>query len=204
LKKILEIARPKRNNFIIWEHLIKSTVAFTGTFAMLFFGPLMAGSKGNDGDTENSLVLQIILYVINHPEIPIGLSALAVVIANVYIVFKNQQIKYIVKIEYDESKIQLELTNLYYTKRQQIEIPTADFEFYFEDSITEDHEKLQKIVFRNTFENRSIGEINPKHFFWSEHLIQVKNVIQELKEYRKKSITATKRQPGLSTFIKWE
>jgi len=204
MKKVLEISRPKSNSYIIWEHLMKSAVAFIGTFAMLFFGPMMAGSRSRGVDAEDRLSFKIIQYLIEHPEVQIGLSVFAVVILNIYIIFKNQKIKYIVKIEYDDSVIQMELTNLYYSKKQQIEIPTKDFEFYIENSVTEDNEKRQKIVFRNTLENRTVGEINTKHFFWSDHMIQLRNVIQELEQYRKISITANNRKPGLSALTKWK
>jgi hypothetical protein len=77
---------------------------------------------------------------------------------------------------------------LYFSKKQQIEIPIVNFDFYVENSVTEDNEKRQKIVFRNTKENKIVGEINPKHFLWSEHLVQLKNVIQVLEQYRKKQV----------------
>lgn len=98
----------------------------------------------------------------------------------------------------------MELTNLYDSKKQQIEIPSNNFEFYIENSVIEDNEKIQKIIFRNTIENRIIGEIITKDFFWSEHMIQLKNVIQELEQYRKMNVTANNRKPGLSFLTKWK
>lgn len=183
---------------------MKSAVAFIGTFAMLFFGPMMAGSRNRGMDAENSLSYKIIHYLIEHPEVQIGLSVVAVVITNCYILIKNQTVKYIVKIEFDERAIRMELTNLYYTKRKQIEIPATHFEFYIENSVTGDNEKRQKIVFRNTVDQSIIGEINTKHFLWSEHLLQLKNVILELNEYRTLNKTENNHKSVLSAFMKWK
>lgn len=171
---------------------------------MLFFGPLLLGSRSRTGEVEDSLSFNLIQYLFEHPEVQIGLSVLAVVFINIYIVFKNQKMKYIVKMEYDDSVIQMELTNLYYSKKQLVETPTKDFEFFIENSVSDDNEKHQKIVFRNALENNILGEINLQHFFWSEELVQLKNLIKELEQFRKKSIITNNRKPGLSTLIKWK
>lgn len=184
MNKFLDITKPESNSFIIWEHLMKSAVAFIGTFAMLFFGPMMLGSSRGGNNSENSLSYQLIEYFIKHPEVQIGLSLLAVVIMNGYIFYKNRKVKYIVKIEQDAPVIRLELTNLYFSRRTQVEILATDFEFTVENSVSENNEKRQKIIFRNKIDNKTIGEIDPKHFLWSEHLVQLKNMIRELDQFR--------------------
>jgi hypothetical protein len=163
---------------------------------------MIAGSKNKGAGSEDSLSFKVIQYLFEHPEVYIGLSALAVVIANSYIVFKNQKIKYIAEIARNENSIQLEIVNLYYTKRQVAEIPTVDFEFYVENSTTNSNEKRQKIIFRDKLNNKTVGEINPKHFFWSDHLIQLRTVIQELKEYRKMNLTKHNDSLEFGTFLK--
>lgn len=185
MKTLLNISKPKGRSFIFWEHLLKSVVAFIGTFAMLFFGPMMLGSKSRGVDAEDRLSYTIIKFIIEHPEIQIGLSVLAVVIINIYIIFKNHKIKHITHLAHDENHIQIELTNLYFSKTKKVEIPTANFEYSIEKLRTYNNEKRLKIIFRNKSKNTIIGEINPKHSFWSEHLIQLKGMIQELNAYRK-------------------
>lgn len=203
MKKLLEIPKPQSNSFIIWEHLIKSAVAFIGTFALLFFGPMMLGRRRNVNG-EDSLTFKLVQYIIEHPEIQVGISVLAVLFTNFYIIIKNKKIKYIIKIEQGEETIRMELTNLYYTKSQQIEISKSDFEFYFENSVTRDNEKRQTIVFNNKRDNKTIGEINTQHFFWSEYSLQLRKVIHELKEYRTPNKTANNRTLGLSSLTKWK
>ena len=51
--------------------------------------------------------------------------------------------------------------------------------------------------------SKTIGEINPDHFFWSEHILQLKNTIEELKEFRKSNTTAEGRGFGINTFMPW-
>lgn len=198
---VLEILKPKSNSFILWEHLLKSAVAFVGTFAMLFFGPLMLGSRNRSGNSENSLSYIIIEYFIEHPEVKIGISVLALVAMNIYVFVKNQKVNYIVKIASDANVINLTLTNMYFSKMKQIEIPLSDFEFYLESKVSDNTEKKQKLVFKRRSENNTIGEINPKHFFWADHLLQVRNVMHELKTYRVENINATNRKSGISDFL---
>lgn len=203
MKKLLDIPKPQSNSFIIWEHLLKSAVAFIGTFALLFFGPMMLG-RSTRVNGEDGLSFKIVQYLIEHPEIQVGLSILAILIANFYILIKNKKIKYIVKIEQDEKAIILHLTNLYYTKSRLIEISNSDFEFYFKNSVTQDNEKRQTIVFNKKRDNKTIGEINTKHFFWSEHRIQIMKVINELKPYRTPNRIGKSRKLGINSLTKWK
>jgi hypothetical protein len=108
MKKILEIPRPKSNSFIVWEHLMKSAIAFTGTFAMLFFGPIIFGGRKSAYRNNDHFVTSIIKNLFDHPLLYFGLCVLAVAIINAYIVYTNRKIKYTTKIEFDDEKIQLE------------------------------------------------------------------------------------------------
>jgi hypothetical protein len=182
MKTILKINKPKSNSFIIWEHLLKSAVAFIGTFALLFWGPLFLGSKRRRN--EDGVGKDVFIYFIEHPEVTIGLSFVAVLINNFYIYHKNRKTKYIVKIDHDESTVNMELTNLYYTTKQLVEISKKDFGFNIENSVSDSNEKRQKIVFKNISDNTILGEIDTKYFFWAEYMVQLKNVIVELGEYR--------------------
>ncbi len=203
MKTLLEIPKPKSNSFIIWEHVLKSAVAFAGTFALLFFGPIMLGARRKGGDSEDSLSYNAVEFILNHPEVHVGASVLAVVIMNLFILVKNRKIKYITKIGIDEDKVQIELVNLYFTRRNQISIPKSDFDFYIKSSVSDDNEKKQTIIFRNTRESRVVGEIKPSHFFWSEQIIQLRNMIGELKDYRAENRTKRDGAPGITTLTKW-
>jgi hypothetical protein len=180
---ILHIPKPKGNSFIAWEHIIKSAVAFTGTYILLFFGTLMMSGKRGGGE---SLGKNIFIYLTKHPEVQIGLSVFALLVINLYVFFKNRKVKYIVEIQHDENSLQFGLTNLYYSQNMIISVPKNHFQFHIENTVSENDEKRQKIVFRNYQEGKIIGEIDTKHFLWEKHLLQLKNMISELNVYRMK------------------
>ncbi len=186
MKQLLEIPRPLKNGFIIWEHTLKSVVAFVGTFAMLFFGPMMLGSRHRVNDVDDRLAVKFVLYILENPGVHIGLSVLAVLLTNVYLLRKNRKMRYVVGIALDEEIISFELTNLYYSKKSRIELPLSDFEFSIETKVSEINEKKRKIIFNNKMNQSNIGFIDPDHLFWSDHLIKIRNVIKELGEYRRK------------------
>ncbi|MEZ4924490.1 MAG: hypothetical protein R2780_15080 [Crocinitomicaceae bacterium] len=47
MSEILKITKPKDNSHIFWSHAIKSVLAFSGTFAILFFVPLILGASSS-------------------------------------------------------------------------------------------------------------------------------------------------------------
>lgn len=199
---LLEIKKPKSNSFIIWEHVMKTVFTFMGTFAILIFVPLMLGGKSSVVPTEDRLAYSIVDYLFHHPEIQIGIPIAAAALMNIYLIFKNRKIKYIVKIEHNASNIQFDLTNLYFSKQVQMELPLSDLEFYLENKVNDDNEKQQKIVFRNAVQNVIIGEIKPDHIFWSERLLHIREVIHELNAHRTPNVSNKSRIPGIGTFWK--
>ena len=93
MKTLLEIKKPSSKSFIVWEHVLVSAVTFTGTFILLFFGPMFLNSRSRNHDSSNDPGISIIEYLFNHPAVYFGLTVLAVIIANVYIFIKNQKFK---------------------------------------------------------------------------------------------------------------
>jgi len=201
MNTILEIKKPSSKSFIVWEHVMISSVTFTGTFILLFFGPMFLSSKSRNHDSSNDPGISIIEYLSNHPVVYFGLTVLAVIIANVYIIMKNQKTKYIVKIEQDDHIMRFELTNLYFTKFERKELEKNDFEFYFETKVSQDEDKQQRIIFRNKTANSTVGEIIPKHFIWNEQIIRVKNLLIELQAFKVKSRQRKTNVPGISTLF---
>lgn len=200
MQTLLDIKKPKSNSFIIWEHVMKSVVAFIGAFASMIFLPMIFEGKHRRHRSENSSSLVDFLF--HHPEIQIGVSIVAFVAMNAYLIYKNRKIKYIVKIEYDADKIRFGLTNLYFSKQQELELPLADFEFHLEKKVTENNEKQRKIVFRNARKNALIGEIKPDHLFWADHLLQIREVLEELQAYRRPDVSETSPSMGIGTLWK--
>lgn len=185
MKKLLQIDKPKRNTFIIWDHVIKSAVAFVGTFALMFFGPMFLGGKRRrSGDYENSLSYQLIVYINEHPEVHVGASILAVIVYNIYLVIKNSKSKYISSVSVSESEVILGRTNLYFSKFEEIIVPIQNFQFILEKKVNSSNEKKSIIIFKDINQSKEIGRILPDHFAWEEKLIQIKNMIAELKEFR--------------------
>ncbi len=198
MKTLLEIKKPSSKSFIVWEHVLVSAVTFTGTFILLFFGPMFLSSRSRKHDSSNDPGISIIEYLFNHPAVYFGLTVLAVIIANVYIFIKNQKTNYIVKIERDEQQIRFELTNLYFSKHQLQVLDLNNFEFYFESKVSQDDDKQQRIIFRNKTENLTIGEIIPKHFIWNEQILKLKAALSELQGFKGKSRERQSKVPGIS------
>ncbi|XOV68187.1 MAG: hypothetical protein ACFHU9_03235 [Fluviicola sp.] len=194
---------PKNNGFIFWEHALKSTVAFVATFALLFFGPLMLGSRNRGGNSKDGLTYQIISFVLEHPEVHVGALFAALLIMNGYIFYKNRKVKYIRKVAFDSDEVKIELTNLYFSKTKKVVIPSSHFEFYIKNTVNLDNDKKQEVIFRNKRSNEVIGIIKPKHFFWSEQLVQLRSLILALKGYRKDDRSTDGKAPGLGSITKW-
>lgn len=182
---ILNIPPPKNKTFIVWEHAMKSAVAFIGTFAMLFFGPMLLEARSRDTSTD-SLGAQLVFYLIDHPEVQFGLSILAVVICNVYLIWRNRKMKYIVGITKDDNVLELQLTNLYYSKTTPIQVDLTNVEIKLESKVSSSNEKKQRIFFRRKNDTAIIGEMDLRYLFWSENLPQLKFMLQELEAYRVK------------------
>jgi hypothetical protein len=201
LKVNLKIAKPKDKSFILWEHLLKSAVFFVGTYALLFFAPLFLDAKTHDSNRSEGIGINIFFFLNKHPEIQLGICLIAVIFINLYVIKKNSSIKYITQIEHDSATIYFQITNLYFTKNQNINIPLTEFEFYFEHTITGNNQKKQKIIFKNSVNNQTIGEINPDHFFWSNHKIQIRNMMEDLNEYRKPTMHTESKSNGIGSIF---
>lgn len=184
MKQLLKIQKPSSNTFIIWEHILKSVVFFVGTFALLFFGPLMLGAKSRWKNGENSFNMNIIEFLLTHPIVYFGASVIAVILCNLYIFVKNKKMKYVVGVKIDNDIIEICLTNLYFSQERKVELSLSDFELNIEQRETEFKEKNQTLIFKNSKTKDIIGKINPKQAIWEDKLIEVKSMLVELKQFR--------------------
>lgn len=197
MKTLLFIPKPESNGFIVWEHTLKTVVMFVGAFAMLFFGPMFLEVKSGQRSDENSLGLQIVVFLIENPLVQIGLSLLAALIYNIYTVAVNRKVQYVVQLDATEDTAIIHLTNLYYSKFKIIQLPLKELSFKIENKVTRENERKQKLKFTNHSTLESIGIIDTKHFFWSDKLREIKAMLRALKSLQvRNEKTSHSEEPG--------
>jgi hypothetical protein len=183
MKSILDIRKPKNAIHIFWEHLIKSALAFTGTFAVLFFGPLILSSRRRVGrDSENDPGLNFIEFMFEHPEIQIGACILAVLIYNVSIAIKNSRKKYVVGLQLNQSELSIKITNLYYKEVETISTPLENLEYIIRTRNSDDGDKQSSLEFVNKETSTTIGLIKPSHIIWSDQIPAIRSALSELRK----------------------
>ena len=183
MKSILQIHKPENSSHIIWEHLIKSALAFSGTFALLFFGPLLLSAKSRRRpyrDEDTSLELDIISYLLEHPEVQIGLCILAVIIYNVYIISKNSKRKYAVSISQDGDNLSIGISNLYYKTVTEHRLPIKDLAYEIKTKTSDAGEKQSTLRFIDRSKNREIAIIKPSHILWSKQIRDIRDSLKKL------------------------
>ncbi len=104
---------------------MKTAAMFVGTFAMLFFGPMLLDGR-NHRSGENGLGYYIVVFLLEHPMVQIGISALATLGYNIYTFIVNRKIKYVVQVHVTSDMAEIHLTNLYYSKMKIIQIPLTE------------------------------------------------------------------------------
>lgn len=182
MNKILDIKAPEGNKHIVWEHLMKSVFAFSGMFALLFFGPMFLESGGRRrslGDGKG-IAYDFLIYLISHPEIQFLICVLAVIAYNIYLVIRNTRSKYVVSLNLVDSTIEIGMTNLYYKNTITKDLPISDLSYTIESKKDSSNEKKQTLKFVDKSTGKVIGVIKPKHFIWNEQVPQVKKALAEL------------------------
>lgn len=183
MKRILQITKPSSSIHILWEHVLLSALAFTGTFALLFFGPLLIAGKTQSKTLQSSdsdSMQDLILYIVKHPEFSIGLSIFAVVVTNTYLFIKNSKKHYVVSVELDNENIILGKTNLYYRATETISIPLKQLALQLISNKSDSGEKKSSLVFLNSEDNKPLGCINPSHIIWSKQINEIRQAIVEI------------------------
>ena len=184
MKTILEIKPPTSRSYIFWEHSIKSAVAFVGTFALCFFGPLFLSAKTNKygSDSENDPGFYLVKLFIDHPEYQIGLSVLAVIIYNIILIVGNSKITNIVSINLEQDQVNFEITNYYFKKVTKVSIPLSELDYEIVSKTMDEANKNTTVYFRNNRTTGVIGRIKPSHPIWSSQLADIRNALAQLKE----------------------
>lgn len=150
---------------------------------MLFFGPMLLDGR-NHRSGENGLGYYIVVFLLEHPIVQIGVSALAALGYNIYTFIVNRKIKYVVQIHATEDLAEIHLTNLYYSKMKIVQIPLADLSYKIENKVTDNNEKKQKVKFLNLKTSEFVGIIDTKHFFWAENIQAIRAMLLELKSIK--------------------
>jgi soluble cytochrome b562 len=156
---------------------------FVGTFAMLFFGPMLLDGR-NHRSGENGLGYYIVVFLLEHPKVQIGISVLTAFGYNIYTFIVNRKIKYIVQVHITADLAEIHLTNLYYSKMKIVQVPLADLSYKIENKVTDNNEKKQKVKFFNQGTSEVVGIIDMKHFFWAENIRAIRTMLAELKSLR--------------------
>ena len=179
---ILNIPKPKKRMYLVWEHVMKTVFAMSGTFALLFFGPFLLGAKSSSrhrGDGTEELSLNIIGYFVTHPFAQLTICLVVALIVNIYIIYQNRKRKYVFTIELDENNYKIGLSNLFYRNTEVIEI---NKEALIIDIIQKkvENDKWTKYKIKNAQTHEIIGEIDPRHVLWSDHKKELKSAFKNL------------------------
>lgn len=176
MKKILQIPRPIGVKHIFWEHAMKSVFAFSGMFALLFFGPIFLESKvSHHSRNEDDLPVQFLFYLIEHPEVQFLLCFLGVLVMNFYLIFKNSRKKFIVEMEANNTHVLFGKTSLYYRKIVEVKIDIAHLEYLIHTKKSDSNEKTQTLQFIDKSTGDLVGIIKPSHHLWSDELVQIRS-----------------------------
>ena len=179
MKNILQINQPKNSSHFLWEHILGSTVWFVGTYATLFFGPLILSSRKHSHYSDSDLGLSFMTFMLEHPEIQIGISTIVAFIYNIFIVKKKQKKEYIFRIDIENNNAYFRVSNLYYKNTQQVVVPLKNIEFELQLKTSTQGEKDSKIVFLETGKNKIIGKLLPDQYLWIK---QKRHIMQALSE----------------------
>lgn len=183
MKNLLKIHKPENSVHILWEHLIKSALAFTGTFALLFFGPLLLSGKSRSrhhGNNDNDPGLLFIKFIIEHPEIQVGVSVLAVLIYNLIIIKKNISRKYAISVDISDDTVIIGKTNLYYKDVANASLPLKNLTYEIATKTSDAGEKQSTLRFIDKTNREVIAIIKPSHIIWSNQVRDIRNALKEL------------------------
>jgi len=180
---ILKIEPPPNISHIVWEHAMKTVIAFIGTFSILFFGPLFLSassrdqSYGKEGTTDWSI--NFLGYLIEHPEVQIGICAAVVLIYNGWIIFKNSKRNAVISIENLGSTLKFGLTNLYYRKVSflEINIDAITLESHVKSLESDEWTELR---FNNKKTGEIVGIIRPQHVLWTNKIKELNAALRML------------------------
>ncbi len=198
---LLKIKRPEDSTHIIWEHIVKSVFAFSGTFALLFFGPMFlfsGSSKGGQESTESAL--RIIGFLLEHPLLQISICVLIVVVYNINIAKKNSKGHYLVTLTTNNNIAKMGLTNLYYKTITEIEIPIKDLKYNVQTKPSELEGKSTIINFFDHRTGNKIAVLKPYHIIWVNQIKHIKKAIGEL---NKLGVKGTKSKKSSFSVIGW-
>jgi hypothetical protein len=198
VNKLLEIPKPKDKNHIIWEHVLTSCVGFVGTFVLMYFGPLFLASSGRHSyrrNGPNETIGSFYETMLENPEYMVLIASLVTIGINLFILRKNRKMKLIVGIIETNFDFQIERTNAYFAKVEKLSVPKERFSFRIERMVSSESDKKQELIFSDSQTRMEIGRIKPQHIFWEKQITQVRNVIQNLKQYREPD---TQRRSGFN------
>jgi hypothetical protein len=183
MNSILKIHKPENTVHILWEHILKSALAFTGTFALLFFGPLLLSGKSRSrhhGNTDNDPGLLFIKFIIEHPEIQFGVSILAVLIYNLIIIKNNSKKNYAVSIDIDNYMVIIGKTNLYYKEVENVSLPLENLTYTLVTKTSDAGEKQSTLRFIDKTNRKIIAAIKPSHIIWNNQVRDIRLALREL------------------------
>ena len=98
-------------------HMIMSVGAFLGTYALLFFGPILLLED-----------IELTVYFLDHPPLKFGLCLVVVMLFNLITVVRKSRKQHIIGLVYREETKDLlfELINLYSRSSKQVIFPLSE------------------------------------------------------------------------------
>lgn len=204
MRSILVINPPSDKYYLLWEHVMKSVFAVSGTFALLIFGPLLLEGKSRSRQYNSDFsMVNLIPYLDDHPNIVLFICGIAALFYNVVTFQKNAKIKQVIQILQTESNFVFTLTNLKFTKKIEKTIPIQDLSFNIESKTIDEHSKTQKLSFINKHTSEIIGEINPQHIIWNMQIKSIRSALAYLSEIGiEKTMTRSSFDSGIRSFFK--
>jgi len=182
MKTILKISPPDSISPIIWEHLLKSTVAFTGAFLLFFYAPMFLNGRRRHHESASKITIQFYEFLAKHPEIQVGISLLIVLIYNLLILRKNARMNRVVTIEIDGDFINFQLSNVYFRKIVSLTLPLQELEIVDKIKKSDTGETSRKLQFVNSRTSNIIGIIHPEHFLWNDQLKDIRSALREMNQ----------------------
>lgn len=196
---ILTIPKPRSKQYVVWEHLLKSAVAFTGTFALLFFGPLFLAPRSRHLSSQDEVPpsISFLEYMLEHPMVQIGICIVVVIIYNVRIFLSNNQRTAVIFIGLQDDQIEIRTSDRYFRGEQKLQIPLEQFGFQIVAKADDSGDGSSEVHFIQTSSNKILGKIQTSHAIWNAHIPTIREALKALEALGVQKLKTRRRSSGL-------
>ncbi|MEO1417884.1 MAG: hypothetical protein AAFW00_21550 [Bacteroidota bacterium] len=151
-------------------HIIMSVWAFVGTYALLFFGPILLLDD-----------IELSAYFLDHPPLKFGLCLAVVVLFNLFIVIRNSRKQHIIGLVYREETKDLlfELINLYSRSSRQVIFPLSEVSWERKKVSIYGLESKKILIFKHKSE-KVFARIDPSLNPWEQRKKDIREGMKKL------------------------